>query len=135
MIKWCTAGATGSSRTIREVYVCPSMLHRYCVILSIAEAGRRTEYEPVVRAPKHISQVLPIHSSCSCSYQCTVLVYVYIDCSVWIIAVPGPSLDCVTTLPVVTTLKDWRQAALNGPPGAGKKRACAGKLEVNRMDS
>src|SRR6266404_6423357 len=63
VIRRAASAACSSRRIQRKICICPTEFHGYCVRLTVSEAGRGMEYEPVVRAANVVSQVLPVKSA------------------------------------------------------------------------
>ena len=79
------------------------------------------ENPAVIRAPKHVSKILPIER---CSYggdqQCAV-VDVHIHGAVRVIGVPSPAFDGVAALTVVPAVEAGREAALDRSSGISEE--------------
>src|SRR5262249_43398636 len=129
LISRAAAAAPESLRRVPgQICVGPAKLNRYNVGLSVPQAGRRLEIEPVIRLSIYVSQVLAVLGCGYGSYQRSVCIDINVDYVAGIVGVPCPAADCVAAGPVMRPLQVSGAAASDALGTAAQRDARAGNL-------
>src|SRR5262249_28002885 len=106
----------------------------YRVWLSVSKAGRRMENPSVVRTRTTICKVLSIQRCSYCRYQRCPVIDVNVHRTVPVVGIPGPPLNRIAALTVVTAVEAGLETALYRSVGIVQKRVSACKLDDDVVD-